>query len=497
MRGSVGSSEDKNNQLYTLLSTAAAQEADTVQQPAYTEVGLLALVPVVAWCLLSWALSYADKGNQSPLHYFELFAFVPAAAATYACYRIQQLRCPPATLARLKEENEWFKASNADLQQGVSLLREENDQARTTNHELRTSIKGLESVRSAIETYASRHETDFGQVLTEFQRSVAEQQSILTRTSQIQRRTRRLAEAQWRALMLNLYAQVERYAEGKRGMTRKGFEMWLAMLPTEISDRLSPETFESIDTNGDDIIEVKEMCAWVQHSVKTLLRVEQGDSDGSEESIEDSTVGTDSRVPAFVNPFNGSSLPANNAQGLYNPFRRGSAGASGSRPSSSRASGSEDCEAAREQSFPEAWAQGQSPPPKTSAATPRISGINLAAGGELKLFSTRPPARSPSAGEGGSPASAPEELAGGGRQSRRDLRVPSRSSADGSGASGSSTSLRRPSFKDAEMQKLFGSAGAAGRRGSDSSPVNQRASSTPGMKYSGAGSRSSRADGSP
>jgi len=484
--GSTLASEEKS-QIYTLLTSTSPQEEPAPAQPAYMEVGVLTLVPVVFWCLLSWALSYA--GSSKLLAKFELFAFVPAAAAAFACARMQQLRCLPAQLTCLKEENEWFRSSNAELKQGVELLRAENDEARTTVQNLQNSIKGLESVRSAIETYASRHETDFGHVLSEFQKNVAEQQSILTRTRQIQRRTHRLAEAQWRALMLNLFSQVERYSEGKRGMTRKGYDMWLAMLPTEISDRLSPETFENIDANGDGVIEVKEMCAWVRQAVKTLLRAEQGESDGSEESEEDASSVAITHSSVFVNPFGGGGLPAPNAQGLINPFapaaRRGSAdrqNANTSRASSSKVSEEEE----------DSIISGH------GKSSPRVRGINLAGSGDLRLFATHPPvvtpgggspggasspgpggsASSPGVGSPGSPASAPggvgSGVCGDGREGRDGRRRDS------------STPLRqgsaRPSFNDGYMQKLFGSPSPPSVRractGSLTPPSGQRAAST-------------------
>lgn len=87
--------------------------------------------------------------------------------------------------------------------------------------------------------------------------------------SEIQQRTRKLAEAQWRGLLLNLYAQAKESASP--GMTRREFKLWLAMLPSEISSKLSDETFESIDGNGDDRIDVSEMCNFVQGAVNAHL----------------------------------------------------------------------------------------------------------------------------------------------------------------------------------------------------------------------------------
>jgi len=292
--GTASPAEDKNQQIYTLLTSTTPQTPQASTLSAFSEVGVLTLVPVVLWCLLSWALSYA--GSIDLLAKFQLFAFLPAAAAAFACERIRQLRTLPAQLTGLKEENEWFKNSNAELKQGVDQLRSENDETRMANQKLTQSIHGLESVRTAIETYATRHETDFAQVLSDFQRSVQEQQLILQRTRVIQRRTRKLTEAQWRALMLNLFAQVE-YHDGERGMTREEFDLWLAMLPVEIADKLSPETFENIDSNGDDIIDAKEMCEWVQTAVKTILCVD--DSESGAEDSDEVTDAADDRTQQF------------------------------------------------------------------------------------------------------------------------------------------------------------------------------------------------------
>jgi len=291
-----------------LMSAASAidrlpEEANCALQ----EVGVLILVPVVLWCLTSWALSYSGLVNI--LVKFQLFAFIPAAASAFACTRMSQLRKLPAEMKWLKDENEWFKSSNADLKEGVQTLRHENEAAVATNEKLSKSISGLEDVRDAIEAYASRHQTDFAQALADFHRTVLEQRHILKRTRQLTRRTRKLAEAQWRALMLNMYAQVA----GDHGMNRKDFELWLAMLPNEISERLAPETFEGIDANGDDIIDLKEMCEWAQRAVNTMFGDRGGVHEQYHTSQDSSSSGDEPQEPAgsrFTTSTATSSRPA-------------------------------------------------------------------------------------------------------------------------------------------------------------------------------------------
>jgi len=78
--------------------------------------------------------------------------------------------------------------------------------------------------------------------------------------------------------MLNLYALVDRQQDGVQGMRRTEFHMWLAMLPVEISSKLRPGTFEEIDIDGNGIIDITEMCTWVQTAVKTLLNSQSGSS---------------------------------------------------------------------------------------------------------------------------------------------------------------------------------------------------------------------------
>jgi len=249
------------------------------------EMGVVILVPVVLWCLTSWVLSYS--GLVDILVKFQLFAFIPAAASAFACTRMSELRKLPAEMKWLKEENEWFKSSNAELREGVQVLRHENEAAIATNEKLLESVSGLEDVRDAIEAYASRHQTHFEQALADFHRSVLEQRHILKRMRQLTRRTRKLAEAQWRALLLNMYSQVA----GNDGMTRKEFELWLSMLPIEISERLTTETFEHMDANGDGLIDLKEMCDWAQRSVKTMF----GDVGGIHEQYHTSNDSSSSR----------------------------------------------------------------------------------------------------------------------------------------------------------------------------------------------------------
>jgi len=254
--------DDREAQLHDLLDKPPASPP-----PLFTELGVLVLVPVCMWCLVSWALSYA--GSYELLAKFSLFAFIPAVASVFACERIRQLRIPPSELTILRDENDGFKKSNAELKAGVDLLRAENEEARSTNCKLESSVADLEDVRATMEKYAEKQGTDFGQVLEGFKKSLAQQQRLLEANAEIQQRTRKLAEAQWRGLLLNLYAQAKESASA--GMTRREFKLWLAMLPGEISSKLSDETFENIDSNGDDCIDVSEMCNFVQGAVNAHL----------------------------------------------------------------------------------------------------------------------------------------------------------------------------------------------------------------------------------
>lgn len=438
--------EERPSQVYTLLTTQGAPRA---QDPsAWGEIGVLSLVPVVIWCLASWALSYA--GSTHLLAKIQLFAFLPAAASAFACERIRQLRSLPAQLSCLKEENEWFKGSNEELKKGIDLLRTENEETRSANHRLQSSIEGLESVRSAIETYASRHETDFGQVLADFQRSVSEQQQIQRKTLEIQRRTRRLTEAQWRALMLNLYTQVEKQDKGQ-GLDRKQFGIWLSMLPIQ-SEKLTVKTFDTIDSNRDGIVDTKEMCAWVPGAVKTLLGVsdDESSSDDSADAAE-----ADGYMPTFTGLFAGRGQPSSGST------LKGSStgtGASGKLQASKQAMATPT--AASDDSSPD-WKStgspavgskqrpGSKPPPQGRTQTPSTGGEE-----------TGRPVRQLAAGA----------LAGSAnRRSERELTVPRR-------ASGS-----RPSFNDSYMQMLFGAststAATTPERNGSSSPEKMSPSS--------------------
>jgi hypothetical protein len=75
--------EDKQSQLYAFLESQGKPEVPSL----LTEVGLLSLVPVVLWCVASWALSYV--GEVHLLAKLQLFAFLPAVASAYACERIR------------------------------------------------------------------------------------------------------------------------------------------------------------------------------------------------------------------------------------------------------------------------------------------------------------------------------------------------------------------------------------------------------------------------
>jgi len=414
--------EERQSQIYTLLTTQGTPRA---QDPsAWSEIGVLSLVPVVIWCLASWALSYA--GSTHLLAKIQLFAFLPAAASAFACERIRQLRSLPAQLSCLKEENEWFKGSNEELKKGIDLLRTENEETRTANQRLQSSIEGLESVRSAIETYASRHETDFGQVLADFQKSVSEQQQIQRRTLEIQRRTRRLTEAQWRALMLNLYTQVEKH-DKEQGLNRKKFGMWLSMLPIQ-SEKLTVKTFDTIDSNRDGIIDTKEMCAWVPGAVKTLLGVSEDESSEDEgaEAAE-----ADGYMPTFTGLF------SSRGQQSSGSAQRGSSGGSGI--------------SGRFQSSKQAMASAPSAASENSSPDWKSVGTPTAGSKQRPGSKPPPPSRTQMQSSGGEEtARSARQLAAGAvagsanRRSERELTVPRR-------ASGS-----RPSFNDSYMQMLFG-----------------------------------------
>jgi len=442
-------------QTYSLLSGISQtgqqqQSAEAQQQPGppnlFTEIGFFALVPVCIWCLTSWAVAYADM-----IHFLaklQLFAFLPAAAAAFACERIRQLRTLPAQLSCLKEENECYKASNSELKSGIELLQHENAEAQAANRRLQESISGLESVRTAIQAYANKHDSDLGQVLADFQRTISQQQEILQSTRRIQRRTKKLTEAQWRALMLNLYAQVDRH-DGIQGMSRTEFEMWLAMLPVEISAKLGPETFDEIDADGNGIIDIAEMCNWVQTAVKTLLNSHNGlsmletDGEASKENTDE----------VILDVKNASSATSS---------AKGSAGAAG-------------------KSVHEQWkAAGAMATAATAASGASSSRGSSAAGGRGFSAATnraRPAVRSKAVDrQDSSMTRSPDTVA-------TSVRTLSQVSCYGGGDDNSrpNTSRRstsvRPCFDESSLRTLFGSGPASstsGDRATSTPPLNRR-----------------------
>jgi len=254
--------------------------------------------------------------------------------------------------------------------------------------------------------------------------------------------------------MLNLYAQVDRQQDGIQGMSRTEFEMWLAMLPVEISAKLGPGTFEEIDTDGNGIIDISEMCNWVQTAVKTLLNSPSGSSmlEADGEASKENT----GEIVLDVSDARDESSAQTAGKSMREKWKVAFSSATSSTvasASSSRSSNGATGGRAAQSSAPAAVSRAR-PMVRSKAVDRQESSVT----------------RSPDTLASSVRTLSQVSWQGGDDHSRSDLQRPNTSRRSAS---------VRPCFDESSLRTLFGGSGSAASSTSLASPSGERATSTP------------------
>jgi hypothetical protein len=192
-------------------------------------------------------------------------------AMVLACLRIDGLRRTEAEMMRFQDENGEFRQSNEALKAEVDGLYGKNAELKITNQDLQLNVTRLDEVRQVIQDHASKTQKDVGAILQDFHMSVSEQNRILEATRQIQQHTRRHADMEWRAMLMNRFYALCSDQEGTKGLMREDFKQLLSMLPSSISQRAKDFSFECVDLEGKGYVDDKNMVAWVELAAAKII----------------------------------------------------------------------------------------------------------------------------------------------------------------------------------------------------------------------------------
>jgi hypothetical protein len=217
------------------------------------------------------------------------------SALVLACLRIDGLRRTEAEMVRFQDENGEFKASNETLKLEVDGLIGKNAELKITNQDLQLNVTRLDEVRQVIQEHASKTQKDVGDILHDFHNSIGEQSRILEATRQIQQHTRRHADMEWRAVLMNKFYALSSDRSGVKCLQRSDFDKLLCMLPASIPKRSQEFSFENVDLDGKGFIDDKNMAAWVEQAAATIIDM-------------------DSERPAVETPRGKAELPAPKTQ---------------------------------------------------------------------------------------------------------------------------------------------------------------------------------------
>jgi len=188
-----------------------------------------------------------------------------------ALFRIHILGNLKEQLDKFQKENDQFRRGNAQLKASVDNMHQENINLQVANGKLSTSIGQLEEVRVALETFAASTGNDIQHLMASLGNSIQEQRTIQKNSQEIQSRTKLLALQQEKAMLMNLFFQIQNQNDEK-GLSTEEFDTFLDMLPREGRERMHGklDNFASNDLDGDNIISMKEFKRVIIESAEII-----------------------------------------------------------------------------------------------------------------------------------------------------------------------------------------------------------------------------------
>mmetsp|Transcript_532 Transcript_532/g.864 ORF Transcript_532/g.864 Transcript_532/m.864 type:complete len:265 (+) Transcript_532:39-833(+) len=192
----------------------------------------------------------------------------------FAWQRIRLLGSLKKQLDRFEKENKKlasavsnFEAQNKSLKETSDKLKVSNEEYKEQNEKFLKSIQDLQSVTDMIEIHAAQNQESFGEVFDAIKKSVQEQAEIQENTKLLQQKNVRLAMAQEKSLMLNIFFQVQN-EDGKEGLNEQEFEDFIDMLPIGAGQELLRKVrFSQIDVDRSGVISFSELKVCIQQAI--------------------------------------------------------------------------------------------------------------------------------------------------------------------------------------------------------------------------------------
>lgn len=204
--------------------------------------------------------------------------------------RIRLLGSLKKQLDRFEQENkklaanvESFKAQNKELKKTSDALKSNNIEYHAQNEAFKKSLDDLSEVSQLMEGYAARNQQGVDEVFGALRASLAEQRAIQARTQRLQQKNLRLARAQERALVLNLFFQVDSQDGERDGLAAEEFRDFVDLLPEALAAEAQGLDFARVDADGDGRVGFRELKAWVQSALDRLDREEAAAAAAAEE----------------------------------------------------------------------------------------------------------------------------------------------------------------------------------------------------------------------
>ncbi|CAM9303739.1 unnamed protein product, partial [Heterosigma akashiwo] len=176
--------------------------------------------------------------------------------------RIRLLGSLKKQLDRFEQENkklaanvESFKAQNKELKKTSDALKSNNIEYHAQNEAFKKSLDDLSEVHhifpnssaTLMEGYAARNQQGMDEVFGALHASLAEQRAIQARTQRLQQKNLRLARTQERALVLNLFFQVDSQDGERDGLAAEEFRDFVDLLPEALAAEAQGLDFARVD----------------------------------------------------------------------------------------------------------------------------------------------------------------------------------------------------------------------------------------------------------
>jgi len=167
---------------------------------------------------------------------------------------------------KLTGQNESFMKSNEDLKTTIDSLGSQSGNLHNQIDKLENTIQDLETVRTTMEAFAKDNNKDLGNVIDNLNKAISDQKTLLVDQTNILSKTREATKNQEKMMLLQLQSQLQ-FQDQQAGLSRAEYDQFLTLLPDVFHPSLKKlnVTFESLDKNGDGVLDFQEFQVVITH----------------------------------------------------------------------------------------------------------------------------------------------------------------------------------------------------------------------------------------